>query len=71
MAGNPDHPDQCADGLSSLLLVANRIDATKTAMITGTTKNGEFMCIVQAPCCSQINKLESGFQLPAFSSRSD
>jgi hypothetical protein len=36
-----------------LLLVANRIDATKTAMITGTTKNGEVMCIAQAPCYIQ------------------
>jgi hypothetical protein len=30
-----------------LLLVENRIDATNTAMITGTTKNAEEMCIVQ------------------------
>ena len=47
---------QCDELPSSLLLVANRIDATKTAMMTGTTKNGEVMCITQAPCCCQINK---------------
>jgi hypothetical protein len=28
-----------------LLLVANRIEAKKTAMITETTTNGEEMCI--------------------------
>ena len=42
---------QCSDGLSSLLLVENKIDTTNTAMITGTTTNGEEMCMVQAPCC--------------------
>jgi len=31
-------PDQCSDGLSSLLLVAHRIDAAKAAMMTETTK---------------------------------
>jgi len=44
---------QCADP-SSLLLVANKIDATKTTMMTGTTKNGDVMCMAQAPCCYQI-----------------
>ena len=39
--------DQCDELPSSLLLVANRIDATNTAMITGTTTNGEVMFIVQ------------------------
>jgi hypothetical protein len=44
--------DQCAEWpLSSLLLVANRIDATKTAMMTETTTYGEEICIAQAPCC--------------------
>jgi hypothetical protein len=36
---------QCDEWLSSLLLVANRIDATNTAIITGTTTNGEVMFI--------------------------
>jgi hypothetical protein len=30
---------------SSLLLVANKMHAVKTAMMTGTTTNGEVMCI--------------------------
>jgi hypothetical protein len=41
--------DQWVEWLSSLLLVANRIEATKTATMTGTTTNGEAMCIRQAP----------------------
>ena len=46
--------------MSSLLLVANRIDATKTAMMTGTTTNGEEMCIAQAPCWFQSTKWIGG-----------
>jgi hypothetical protein len=38
---------QWFEGLSSLLLVANRIDATNVAIITETTKYGEEMCIAQ------------------------
>jgi hypothetical protein len=45
---------QCVEGGSSLLLVANRIDATKTAMMTGTTKNGEVMCMAQTPCTPRL-----------------
>jgi hypothetical protein len=41
--------DQCVGGPSSLLLVANRIDTTKTTMMTGTTKNGDEMLMAQAP----------------------
>jgi hypothetical protein len=41
--------DQCVDWPSSLLLVAKSSEATKTTMITGTTKNGEVMLIAQAP----------------------
>jgi hypothetical protein len=37
---------QCEDP-SSLLLVAKRIDARKTTMMTGTTTNGEVMLIGQ------------------------
>jgi hypothetical protein len=40
---------QCVDGPSSSLLVANRIDTTKTTMMTGTTKNGEVMFMAQTP----------------------
>ena len=54
-------PDQWLGGLSSLLLVAHRIDTAKTAMMTGTTKKGEVMCMVQ---CSL---LDSEYQLPASS----
>jgi hypothetical protein len=43
--------DQWVEWLSSLLLVANRIEAKKTATITGTTTNGEAICIRQAPNC--------------------
>jgi hypothetical protein len=39
---------QCEDP-SSLLLVANKIDAAKTTIRTGTTKNGEVMFIRQSP----------------------
>jgi len=41
-----------------LLLVENKIDTTNTAMITGTTTNGEEMCIVQTPCWFQGSKSE-------------
>jgi hypothetical protein len=42
---------QCAEWpLSSLLLVDHKIEATKTAMMTETTTNGDEICIVQAPC---------------------
>jgi len=34
---------------ASLLLVANRMAATKTTMMTGTTKKGEVMSMAQAP----------------------
>jgi hypothetical protein len=44
---------QCAEGPSSLLLVAKKIDTTKTAMMTGTTTKGEEMCMAQAPCWFQ------------------
>jgi hypothetical protein len=40
-------PPQCPSGLSSLLLVAYKIDATKAAMMKVTTTNGEEMCIAQ------------------------
>jgi hypothetical protein len=40
---------QCVDDPSSLLLVANRIDTTKTTMMTGTTKNGDVMFMAQTP----------------------
>jgi hypothetical protein len=33
--------DQCVAGLSSLLLVAKKMDTKKTITMTGTTKNGE------------------------------
>jgi hypothetical protein len=33
------------EGGSSLLLVAHKIDAAKARMMTGTTRNGEVMCI--------------------------
>jgi hypothetical protein len=49
-------PVQCVECPSSLLLVAQRMAATKMATITGTTKNGEVMCIAQAPYCSQSTK---------------
>ena len=42
--------------MSSLLLVANRIDATNAAMMTGTTTNGEEMCIARSPYRLQITK---------------
>jgi hypothetical protein len=45
-----------------LLPVAQRIAATKTATITGTTKNGEAMFIVQAPYCSQSTKDEKAVE---------
>jgi hypothetical protein len=38
-----------------LLLVANRMDAKKTATIMGTTRNGEVMLMAVAPCFFQIN----------------
>jgi hypothetical protein len=41
--------DQCDELPSSLLLVANRIEAAKTAIMTGTTKKGEVMLIRQSP----------------------
>jgi hypothetical protein len=41
--------DQCVAGPSSLLLVANKMHSVKTTTMTGTTKNGEVMCMVQAP----------------------
>ena len=53
--------DEFVEGPSSLVLVAKRIDATNTAMMTGTTTNGEAMCMVQAPCCCQINKSAVSF----------
>ena len=40
---------QCDEDPSSLLLVAKRIDTTKTTMITGTTKKGEVMCMAETP----------------------
>jgi hypothetical protein len=45
-----------SDSASSLLLVANRIETAKTARMTGTTTNGEEMCIAQAPYGDQSNK---------------
>ena len=38
---------QCPEGLSSLLLVENRIDTTNTARMTDTTTKGEEMCMAQ------------------------
>jgi molybdopterin-guanine dinucleotide biosynthesis protein A len=42
--------DQCVEGPSSLLPVANRSAAIKTASMTEMTKNGEVMFMAQAPC---------------------
>jgi hypothetical protein len=42
-----------------LLLVANRIDTTKTTTMTGTTKNGELMLMAQAPHGYSTKKAES------------
>jgi hypothetical protein len=47
---------QCVDDPSSLLLVANRIDATKTTMMTGTTKNGDVMFMTQTPVSLEYQK---------------
>jgi hypothetical protein len=44
-----DFEDQSVEWPSSLLLVANRIAATKMATITETTKKGEVISIAQAP----------------------
>jgi hypothetical protein len=49
-----------------LLLVAKKIDTTNTAMMTGTTKNGEEMCMVgKLLAASRIPAVS--FQLSAFS----
>jgi len=40
--------DQWLEWPSSLLLVANRIEAAKTAMIMGTTTKGEVICMRQS-----------------------
>jgi hypothetical protein len=47
----PADGDQWVEWPSSLLPVANRIEVKKTATMTGTTKNGEVMCIPQTPYC--------------------
>jgi hypothetical protein len=54
-------PYQCSEWpLSSLLLVANKIDTMKTPMMTETTKNGEVMLILRAPlsCDYQTTKFD-------------
>jgi hypothetical protein len=48
-ARSPESPNQCDEAPSSLLLVANRIDTTKTITMTGTTKNGEVMLMALNP----------------------
>jgi len=48
--GAESRMDQCVEWPSSLLLVANRMATMKTMTMTGTTKKGEVMCMVQAPC---------------------
>jgi hypothetical protein len=50
-----------------LLLVAHKIDATKTAMMTGTTTYGEEMCIVQLLTGFRVTKTAICHQLSAFS----
>jgi hypothetical protein len=46
-----------------LVLVPNRIAATKITTITGTTKNGEVISIAQAPYCFQLTKIWARFSL--------
>jgi hypothetical protein len=55
--------NQSEEWPSSLLLVAKRIDTTKTKTITGTTKNGEVMSMAQAP---DYYSIKAGLRQPAF-----
>jgi hypothetical protein len=49
LGGRAEALHQCDELPSSLLLVAKRMDATKMMMITGTTKNGDVMCMGLTP----------------------